>query len=729
MCSALPSSPLTWRELHFPRPMDVAQAVEKIQTLTTDPFSPLVVLEARGSAGAVPFLVGCEQPAVTRVVSALGAVAVGLSMPRTPVLAARKLQVTNRQRALNTEALAATAPAILSALAACENGEELILQVVLGPRLSGLVVPNDATRPVPVHRLLVGGGTRMDAESRTALVKKVCEPGFAAVVRIGVSAKTPTRRQALVMGLLGGLRRLQSPGVAIFLANEKPERFDAAKAPWRWPLRLNVSEVAALSALPVGNELPGLPSLHPFPKAPVVGPFLPSAHRIVVAKVTTLGVTGLPDQHGRPTTPYLTRSTDALVRHTHVIGPTGVGKSVLLANMTLADIGAGRGAVVIEPKGDLIDDILARVPEHRRDDVVVLDPSCENVVGLNPLAGTGSPELRADMVMSIFADIYAEALGVRSTDILHASLLTLLRGKRPTLMQVPRLLTDPGFRASLVAKVAGDPALGPFWAWYDSLAPTQQMTVIAPLMNKWRGVVMKSSVRAVLGQVEPKFDIRDVFRANKILLVPLPVATLGAEGSALLGSLVVSQLWDAARERATVPMNLRKPVSIVLDECQQFMRLPTDLADALATSRGYGVGWTLAHQYLSQLPPAMRSAALTNCRSRIVFQTTRDDAKVFAAETGDDLEPGDFTSLPAFHVYASMVEQGSVQPYASGATLPLAKPSTDGSALRRASGERYGRPVAEVEAEFAVTPAANMTVEPVSEDAGSDGRRRRGGSS
>lgn len=717
------TSSIAWRELHFPRPLSAESAVEKIHALASDPFSPLVALEARGSAGAVRFLVGCENVAVTRVISALGAVAVGLSMPRTPVVTARKLQITNRQRALNADALAVTAPAILSALSACEDGEELTLQVMLGPRLSGLVVPSDVRRPVPVRKLLVGADGRMDAESRTALVKKVCEPGFAAVVRIGVSAKTPARRQAFVMGLLGGLRRLQSPGVAIFLANEKPERVDVAKAPWRWPLRLNVSEVAVLSALPVGDELPGLPSLHPRPLAPAyvtrgtaAGDVFRQTGRVVIAKATAPGL---------PENSFITRSTDALVRHTHVIGPTGTGKSVLLANMTLADIEAGRGAVVIEPKGDLVADILDRIPAHRHGDVVVLDPAAKDVVGLNPLAGSASPELKADAVMSIFGDLFGEAVGVRSKDILHASLLTVLRGARPSLMQVPRLLTDPSFRAPLVAKVAGDPALGPFWAWYDSLATTQQQTVIAPLMNKWRGVVMKSSVRAVLGQTEPKFDIRDVFRANKILLVPLPVATLGSEGSALLGSLVVSQLWDAARERASIPAERRNPVSIVLDEAQQFMRLPTDLADALATSRSYGVGWTLAHQYLSQLPPAMRSAVLTNARSRIVFQTTRDDAKVFAAETGDDLEASDFTRLPAFNVYASMFEHGQVQPYASGATLPLPSRICDGSELRRQSGRRYGRPVAEVEAEFSVSPVVNVTTEPVIVDASGDGRRRR----
>lgn len=689
-----------WRELYFPRPLSPAMAVESVRALAGDPHSPAVVLEARGSKKAgVRFLLGTHKAVLPRVVRALGVVAVGLSTPRLPVVTARKVVVSNRQRPLDVGGLEVTAPAILSALSAANGaGEELVLQVVLGARLSGLVVPSTARQPVPVARLLVGyppnnRDGRMDAEARTALARKVCEPGFCAVVRVGVVAKSLTRRRELVLGLLGGLDRLEAPGVTISLTGEKVERLDLAKSPWRWPLRLNIHEVAAISAMPVGDgELPGLPPVHPRLLAPPVGVFTPNKNRVVVAKATAPGVTG-----------DITRSNEALVRHLHVSGPTGTGKSVLLANLALEDIAAGRGVAIVEPKGDLVADVLARIPRHRHGDVVVLDPTNpDGIVGLNPLADDGSisVELRADSILSIFTDLFGDALGVRTTDILHSCLLTLARQPDASLIQIPRLLTDSQFRARVIGKVAGDVALGSFWAWYQALGDIERMTVIAPLMNKLRAVLLRENVRRVLGQSKPRFHVRQVFSENKILLVPLPVATLGSEGSTLLGSLVVSQLWQTAQERALVSVVKRRPVSVVLDEAQQFMRFPTDLSEALAMSRSYGVGWTLAHQAMSQLPTAMRLAVLSGCRSRVIFQTSQDDAKTFAAETGGQLAPEDFTALPAFHIYASMFENGSVQPYASAKTGPLGDPTCDPNLLRAASAKRYGRTAEEIEAEF-----------------------------
>ncbi len=308
-------------------------------------------------------------------------------------------------------------------------------------------------------------------------------------------------------------------------------------------------------------------------------------------------------------------------------------------------------------------------------------------------------------------------MGPRSADILHAGLLTLAQRHDASLVMLPLLLTNPGFRRSVVSSVHDPIALGPFWAAFDAWSEAERSAAIAPVMNKLRPL-LRPGVRAVLGQRQPRFDIRQVFTQRKILLVPLRRGSLGPEAASLIGSLVVAELWQATLARTTVPAERRHPVMVYIDEVQDFLQLPTDIGDALAQARGLGVGFTLAHQFLGQLSPELKSGLLANARSRICFQLAHDDATAMA-KGHPELEPTDLTSLGQYEIYASLFARGSVSPYASGRTLRPGKPSADVDAIRRASRSHYGRSLDDIEAGFAdlLTPSRG--------DLGATGRRRR----
>jgi hypothetical protein len=237
-------------------------------------------------------------------------------------------------------------------------------------------------------------------------------------------------------------------------------------------------------------------------------------------------------------------------------------------------------------------------------------------------------------------------------------------------------------------------------------------------MNKLRQWLLRPSLRAVLGQRQPRFDLRQVFTERKILLVPLRKGVLGPESASLLGSLVVAQLWQVTQERAGIPAERRHPVMVYIDEVQDYLHLPTDLGDALAQARGLGVGFTLAHQFLGQLPAAMRGAVVSNARSKVCFQLAQEDA-VQLAKGHPELTPEDFTALGQYQVYASLFARGAVTPYASGITLPPSRPSSDPARIKRLSRERYGRPLDEIEAGFAELLNSHA------QSNGDVGRRRR----
>lgn len=702
------SSPMRWWQVVWPRPLTEDLAVRVAKGWASDQRSPLVVLEARGHAGRLTYLLGSSVTDAAVVVEALqglcpDVVLIPLRDHRPVVTMAGKVKLSTRHRAVTTADLPGQTRGVMAALARARADEHLALQLILGPRRIPLAVPTQSPSSVVAPWYQVawnGNGQTIDSEKRTALRTKVSEAGFACTIRLGVTAATPRRRELLLLGLMAALRASEAPGVQLRLRRETANRLTAATAPWRWPLRLGVHEVLALSGWPISapgknDDLPGLPPSHPVPLPPM--PVAGKADRV-------LAVSTAPG----PVQPLHLPIREQL-KHLHVLGPTGVGKSTLLGHLALADIEAGRGLIVIEPKGALVDDILARIPMHRRDDVVVLDPADTLApVGLNPLAGGHGrrPEVVVDALLAVFHQLWADAWGPRTQDILHAALLTLARRPDASLVMLPLLLTNPGFRRSITqAAVREDPvALGSFWAWYEQLSDAERAAVIAPVMNKLRAFLLRPSMRAAVGQVRPRFTLRQVFTERKILLVPLSKGTVGPEAAALLGSLVVADLWQATLERTTIPEAKRHPVHVIIDEVQNYLRLPTDLADALAQARGLGVGFTLAHQYLDQLPQGMRSAVLGNARSRVCFHLPPSDAAVMA-KGHPELTPDDFTALGAFQIYASLQGNAATQQrgdrYVSGRTQPLPPATASPEDLRRLSRERYGHPLGDIEAELA----------------------------
>jgi hypothetical protein len=555
----------------------------------------------------------------------------------------------------------------------------------------------------------LGHGGTVDGEKRAALRSKVSDHGFAAAIRIGVKAASAERRRELLLSLHSALRLSEAPGVQLRLGHDTGRKLDQTITPWRWPLRLNASEVLALTAWPVGEEpLPGQPARHPRLLPPTDG--MTGSER-VVAIATAPGVTA-----------SLALPASAALHHLHLLGPTGTGKSTLLINLICQDMQAGRAVVVVDPQGDLVHDVLVRVGDERQDDIIVLDPADVSApVGLNPLLTRGrNPEVVADGLLAVFKGLYGDALGPRSQDILHACLLTLTRRKDASLVMLPLLLTNARFRRSLTADIRDPIALGPFWDWYEHLSEGERQSAVAPIQNKLRQWLLRPSLRNVLGQSQPRLSISEVFARRKVLLVSLAQGQLGPEGAALLGGLAVAELWQATTERAVIPASQRHPVMVYLDEFSAFLHLPTDLADALARSRGMGVSYTLAHQFLAQLSPAMRSAVLANTRSRVCFQLAPDDATVIA-RSHPELTAEDFTSLGRYEVYASLFARGQVTPFASGRTAAAPKITGRAAERRARSRARYGLPRETIERDF----ASLLDPAPGAGDADVPGRARR----
>lgn len=668
---------MSWLQLHPVAPVALDNVHAALTALATMPGQPRVVLEASGRAGAVSWRIGGETTAVTRALRAIEAHLDGLRTQDspadvfTPAFVANSVRLAGSRRyPLKHEAIEPTTRSVLSALSQAGTGESVHLQVILGRRSRPRGLPD------------------VEPHLRRVVKIKLDEHRFECEIRIAASAATPLRGRALVSAVAAALRSVEAPGITLQLRRTAATTFNDIRSPWLWPNVLSISDLVPFTAWPIGElPLPGVPSMHP--RRLAASPAIPQKGRIL----------GLASGHdGRR--PIALKIDDSL-RHLHLLGPTGVGKSTVMGNLALADMAAGRGVVVIDPKGDLVRDLLIRIPAARRDDVVMVAADDSAPVGINGLTST-KPELAADTLLGLFHSLYADSWGPRTHDILHACLLTLARRGDASLVMVPLLLTNPGFRRSVVARLTkADPmGLGSFWSWYEAISDAERQSAIAPLMNKLRPVLLRPGIRAILGQRDPKFDLRDVFTKHRILLVDLSKGTLGPEAAQLLGSMIVSLLWNAALGRATVSASRRTPVMVYIDEVQDYLRLPGDLGDALAQARGLGVGFTLAHQHLGQLPSAIRDAVMANARSRVVFQLGNRDASAIAKTARGALVADDFEQLRAFDAYASLLVDGSPAPWASLRTVPLPPPTQDMSDLLTRSRASYGRPIDEIEADL-----------------------------
>ncbi|MHB9149804.1 MAG: type IV secretory system conjugative DNA transfer family protein [Thermoleophilia bacterium] len=710
--------PARWYALTWPRTLNPESVVAFFRTLAGDRRRHVVALEAVGKDGELTYRLGLAEHHAEAILSTLhsylpGVAAELIEYDTVPApLAAWQLRISAHHRALRSDDLELVARSVVTALSHAGKRDTVVFQWLLGPRLTARHVANGesaaATSWPDSLKRAVNGNRELDAEGRRALRDKVGEPGFRAVCRLGINTHHATAAQAVANTILGALRSAESPSVRLELKPEAPERVSAARPLKDWPTPVNVRELAALVAWPLGEEAyPGVRRA----AARLLKPneTVPEAGRIV-ARSTFPG----------SERPLALGPRDAL-QHLHVLGPTGVGKSTLLLNLVTQDIVAGRGVVVIDPKGDLVEDVLARIPAGRMNDVVVLDPADEErPVGLNVLrGGERSPELIADQVLAVFHGLYRENWGPRTQDILHASLLTLAGRPDMTLCALPVLLSNPRFRRDITKTLTDEIALKPFWSWYEALSEGERQQAIAPVMNKLRAFLLRPRMRAVIGQADPSFGLSDIFRKRGVLLVSLAKGLLGPEAAALLGSLVVSQLWQAALGRVRVPADRRSPVMVYVDEFQDYLHLPTDLADVLAQARGLGVGLTLAHQHLAQLPNAVRSAVLANARSRVCFQLSHEDAKLVAATT-DDLAAFDLQGLGRYEAYVSLVADGNVTGFASARTLAPTASVSDPAAVRAVSRTRYGQDLADIEAGIAglVAGAPDHDEHPI-------GRRRR----
>jgi hypothetical protein len=316
--------------------------------------------------------------------------------------------------------------------------------------------------------------------------------------------------------------------------------------------------------------------------------------------------------------------------HSHVIGPTGTGKSSLLVSMALDDLRQGVGvAPWTDPKdGQAADALLARIPDEYRDRTVLFDPNrLDYTVGLNVLE-TDSPERRdiaVDQIVAVFQQLFHDVWGRRQAELLYMGLTTLMHHRDTTLCDLPRLFTDAETRQHWV-KPLDDPELRAWWDAYAKQPPGDA----APLLGRLQSLLLRPRVRQVLGQRKSTVDLADILDNGGIVIARLPLEL--AMTSQLLGSFLFLRCWQVVQGRQRQPEDERQDAAAYLDEGELFMHIRGSVAGVFDQARSARWGIVFAHQRMGQLPADMADALDTNALTKVVFKpSTLDNAKAVAS--------------------------------------------------------------------------------------------------
>ncbi len=406
----------------------------------------------------------------------------------------------------------------------------------------------------------------------------------------------------------------------------------------------------------------------------------------------------------------------ARLRHLHLIGQTGTGKSSALLLLMARHLADGDGMALLDPHGDLAEQILSFVPRRRAHELVYLNPAdLERPIGFNVLE-TIPPDLRAvtaDGIVAACIHIWGEtSVGPRSQQVLRNALRALMDAPSATLLCVPRLLTHDGYRESILRTVQ-DPVVLAYWrnefAVYDD---RRRSEVTSPILNKLDALLSVPALRNIIAQPKSSIDLRRMMDEGRILIANLAKGAIGEGASHLLGALLVTSLARAALSRVDTAASARRPFHLCVDEFQSFAN--HSFALIMSEARKYALSLTLAHQYLHQLPDGLKHALLGNTGTFISFRVGVEDAALLAQHIGleaeleysglgaHEIRPEQrVLTLPNFTAWARTLADDAPSPPEQVLLPPPPRP-LHGSAHRLIANSRvrFGRPRQAIEAKI-----------------------------
>ena len=596
--------------------------------------------------------------------------------------------------------------AITSVLAKMGEGEGAVIQILLKPADAkwvkagrsyiGTIKKNESSPEKASYKT--------DAKELDAIENKLSKPGFHMTIRIVVSSQTEEKARAHLSNIGSTFTQFQSINTFkkrwLFLKGLFMHDFIYRYFPmFRQTSVLTSEELATVFHFPNKSvQTPGIHWLHA-KKAPV-----PS-------NISTTGLyLGKSVYRGMARQVFIEKFDRQ--RHFYIIGKTGTGKSEFLKTMIMQDINAGEGLAVIDPHGDLIEDILRVIPPHRAEEVILFDPSdTDRPMGFNMLEAD-TEQQKHFVVNSIIGLMYklfdpnkTGIIGPRFEHAIRNAMLTVMYQKGSTFIEVVRVLTDQKFVEELLPLVE-DPIIRRYWT--DQIAQTSDFhksEVLDYIVSKFGRFVTNKMIRNIIGQSDSAFNFRKVMDEKKILLINLSKGKIGEENANFLGLVLVPKILVAAMSRQDMPMDKRTDFFLYVDEFQNFAT--PDFAQILSEARKYRLNLIVANQFIGQMEEEIKNAIFGNVGTIASFRVGVTDANYLQHEFQPIFSENDLINVDRFNAYVRTIVEGEpVLPFSLDTTKDLSKEKSIrnervAELVIELSRLKYGKAVVDVEREIA----------------------------
>ncbi|MEK7186880.1 MAG: TraM recognition domain-containing protein [Patescibacteria group bacterium] len=415
---------------------------------------------------------------------------------------------------------------------------------------------------------------------------------------------------------------------------------------------------------------------------------------------------GMNNHRGEETKVFI--SPEDRMRHFYAIGQTGTGKTTLLRNMIIQDIRAGHGVCFIDPHGSDVQEILANIPEERRNDVIYFDPAMtDRPMGLNMLEFDHRfPEQKTFVVnemFNIFQKLYGavpESMGPMFEQYFRNATMLVIEDpdSGSTLLDVSRVMSNKAFRDLKVSK-CGNPVVVQFWKEVAEKAGGEAAlaNIVPYITSKFDVFLANEIMRPIVAQEKSSFNLREIMDGKKILLVNLSKGRLGDINSHLIGLILVGKILMAALSRVDSVGKEVPDFYLYLDE---FQNITTDsIATILSEARKYRLSLSIAHQFIGQLDEKIKNAVFGNVGSMAVFRVGTEDAEFLEKQFTPVFSQTDIVNLDNFNAYVRLLANGRpIKPFSMRIMPPEKGELARAEMLKAESSQKFGHPRAEVEA-------------------------------